>query len=297
MTLKCLVNKHKKCDQERLKLKIDKPQDLEYFRRCKKNLYHCINCDILRQFPTSSLKEIESYYDKDYQVYTGSNNLFLSLLSKIYFYLYRKSIKIKKSDAVLDYGCGTGEILNNLAIEGYKNIYAFDFTKYKNLNSAIKFLEKEKQITNYKYDLIILNHVIEHVPNPYDLISFLKSVLKDDGKIIGQTPNWNDFTFKVFGNYWGPLHQPYHLNIFSKKTMSKLCKNLNLKIEITKALMPTGLSMSLENIIKKKFNLKSRGRLKIYPLLLIFSCFLNFFLNIFNSESSIINFKIEKIPK
>ena len=52
--------------------------------------------------------------------------------------------------------------------------------------------------------------MIEHVLNPNDLLQLLSDVLNKDGKVIGQTPNFNDFTFKIFKQTWGPLHQlPY----------------------------------------------------------------------------------------
>jgi len=59
--------------------------------------------------------------------------------------------------------------------------------------------------------------------------------------------------------------------------------------------MRTRISMSLENIIKKKFQLKNKGKLLIYPFILGFSFLINIFILIFNKEGSIIYFVIKKI--
>ena len=216
----------------------------------------------------------------------------MRFLSKIYFKISSFALKVNKNSYILDYGCGTGEILNNFSKSGYKNLYASDFVRHKNLEKKIKFSKNIEKFKNIKFDLIIINHVIEHVPDPLNFLLKLKSKLKPKGKIIGQTPNYKDFTFNLFGDTWGALHQPYHLNLFSKMSLKKLCSETSFNVKISQAFMPTGISMSLENLIKKFFNIKTKGRLKIYPFLLLGSFFINLFFRIFNNQGSIVNFEI-----
>ena len=106
--------------------------------------------------------------------------------------------------------------------------------------------------------MIILNHIIEHDRNPASLLEKLKKRLSENGVIIGSTPNSEDFFFKIFGRYWGCLHFPYHINIFSKNSLQTLCSKQNLVIDFYYDLQGTGISMSLENIIKYIFKIKKR---------------------------------------
>lgn len=292
MNLKCCIKKKKFCKKNNLKIKIKKPNDYEYFKPVKSLIVECKNCEVLRQQPTPTKTQINSFYDEDYQNYTNSPNILLRFLSKIYFKISSFALKVNKNSYILDYGCGTGEILNNFSKSGYKNLYASDFVRHKNLEKKIKFSKNIEKFKNIKFDLIIINHVIEHVPDPLNFLLKLKSKLKPKGKIIGQTPNYKDFTFNLFGDTWGALHQPYHLNLFSKISLKKLCSESSLNIKISQAFMPTGISMSLENLIKKFFNIKRKGRLKIYPFLILCSLFINLFLRIFNNQGSIVNFEI-----
>lgn len=292
MSLKCCIKKKKFCKKNNLKIKIKKPNDYEYFKPVKSLIVECKNCEVLRQQPTPTKTQINSFYDEDYQNYTNSPNILLRFLSKIYFKISSFALKVNKNSYILDYGCGTGEILNNFSKSGYKNLYASDFVRHKNLEKKIKFSKNIEKFKNIKFDLIIINHVIEHVPDPLNFLLKLKSKLKPKGKIIGQTPNYKDFTFNLFGDTWGALHQPYHLNLFSKISLKKLCSESSLNIKISQAFMPTGISMSLENLIKKFFNIKRKGRLKIYPFLILCSLFINLFLRIFNNQGSIVNFEI-----
>ena len=109
-------------------------------------IVECNNCQVLRQFPTPTKKQINNFYDEDYQNYTNSSNILLKFLSKIYFKISSLTYNINKDSYILDYGCGTGEILNNFSKSGYKNLYASDFIRHKNLEKKIKF---SKNIGNY----------------------------------------------------------------------------------------------------------------------------------------------------
>lgn len=282
------------CNDSDLKVCIEDPKDFEYHKECIAKVYFCQNCNLLIQLPLPSKERIETFYDKDYQAYTTSKNFLLKYLSKIYFKFYKKKITLSKDSNILDFGCGTGEILNNLSEDGYYNLFAFDYVKHDALNKKILFFDNMERLKNFKFDLIILNHVIEHVLDPRELLDFLFGVLKENGKIIGQTPNFDDFTFKLFKETWGPLHQPYHINIFNKKSLQNFCENSSFETKTSQAFMPTGISMSLENQIKKRFRLKTKGRFAIYPFILGISFLINFFILVFNKEGSIINFEIKK---
>ena len=85
MNLKCCIKKKKFCKKNKLKVKIKKPNDYEYFKPVKSLIVECKNCEVLRQQPTPTKTQINSFYDEDYQNYTNSANILLRFLSKIYF--------------------------------------------------------------------------------------------------------------------------------------------------------------------------------------------------------------------
>jgi SAM-dependent methyltransferase len=253
----------------------------------------CSNCNILRQRPIPTSRKISSFYDNNYQNYKESKSIFLTLISKFYYKFFAYFLKVSKNSLILDYGCGTAQVLRNLELMGYKNLYGYDVIKPSLKNTMIKFFDNVEFLKKKKFDLIILNHVIEHVSDPRSLLLFLKTLLKKNGKIIGQTPNYSDLTFVIFGKYWGALHFPYHINLFSRIGLVRLVKKLNLFIKTSPSIMPTGWSMSLENIIKNIFSIKSKGRTKFYSIILILFLPVSIIFYILSGRTSIINFTIQ----
>lgn len=113
-----------------------------------------------------------------------------------------------KDALILDYGCGYGKNLWGLRKEGYINIHGVDIeeTAIKVCHEDglnVKWIDKVSQENpfEYKFDIIILSHVIEHIPKEIIISTLSKirtSFLKSDGKIIVAVPNAQSNT----GCYW-----------------------------------------------------------------------------------------------
>lgn len=126
---------------------------------------------------------------------------------KIPFYL-QKRLPSNKEARILDFGCGFGQILKELRRLGYKNIFGADVDK-----EAIRFCKSQgfsvidisdlnEFVHNYKsyFDMIIMSHVLEHIPKDEIIPTLrkLKQVLKDEGIIFIMVPNAQGNT----GAYW-----------------------------------------------------------------------------------------------
>lgn len=131
---------------------------------------------------------------------------------------------------LLDYGCGSGAYLHQMQALGHK-VVGVDFDPFvveqvRQLTmTALTPDEAAKQDWDDTFDFITLAHVIEHVPNPIELLRKLASWLRPGGRIFIDTPSADALGLQVFGRYWRGLEAPRHLSL---PTRNALISALNL---------------------------------------------------------------------
>jgi 2-polyprenyl-3-methyl-5-hydroxy-6-metoxy-1,4-benzoquinol methylase len=118
---------------------------------------------------------------------------------------------------VLDFGCGTGFVSNTMSQNGfpYSKLVCLD-PSLEMLNVArtklngipnLKFVRSLDEIQNNTFDLIAVNSVLHHFPNPGELIKTLESFLKPGGRIIGgHEPNVG-FTYNSLAMFAAKLYK------------------------------------------------------------------------------------------
>jgi len=162
---------------------------------------------------------------KDFFIY-----LLLLINYPIYLFLDAKirhigSLKGNKN-RLLDLGCGNGEFLVFAKDLGW-DVMGLDVDKGA-VNSALskgvnvqlggmESLNKEDM-----FDMITLNHVIEHVYNPVELIQMCYIHLNPGGKLWLETPNVNSIGLNVYKEYWRGLEPPRHLILYNARVLSIL---------------------------------------------------------------------------
>jgi len=215
--------------------------DDQYFTEEKKyQYYQCKNCEALSIYPIPSNEKLKIIYPQNYYAYKQPEKSFLyrvkAILDKAFFYSVLKGLN--GSVSILDIGGGAGWHLNI-----FKSFYGWNCkTTIIDLDKGAQTLALqnghhyfcgafEKYSTAEKYDLILMLNLIEHVSNPKEILIKAKELLKKNGKIIVQTPNYESLDGKLFKHYnWGGYHCPRHFVLFNQNSFIKLCRNINLKI-------------------------------------------------------------------
>lgn len=128
---------------------------------------------------------------------------------------------IQENTKILELGCGTGRLINELARRYPKlpKIHAVDFfVDPRKLEKGITF--EKQNLENFKmdgtFDLIIMNQVLEHIKNFYGLLESLKNNLSKDGTIYIAVPNRFGFnnTAKIYNSADGP-----HVMLWDKENL------------------------------------------------------------------------------
>jgi len=135
-----------------------------------------------------------------------------------------------KNKNVLDIGCGDGGTSFKLAQLG-ADVIAIDIRpdlsdRFKNTN--IKFYQRSFEnfiITKKEFDIIILQDVLEHVPNPETTIKKIKSLLAKTGIIYISTPNRLSVLNAISDPHW---NLPF-ISLFTRRWVKVFVKNIFLK--------------------------------------------------------------------
>ena len=134
-----------------------------------------------------------------------------------------------QSGRLLDIGCGNGkwlEFMQNLGwlVEGIdSDRFAVDIAKNKGLPVHFGTLETQNYSDNH-FDAITMNHVIEHVHQPFRLLLECKRVLKPAGSLVVVTPNGESWGHSLFRSAWLHLDPPRHLYVFSPRSLLRIAE-------------------------------------------------------------------------
>ncbi len=137
---------------------------------------------------------------------------------------------------LLDFGCGDGSFMEFMRSFGWA-VYGIEPDSARSVadsRSKCVYQSIQDLVNNVdvKFDVIILSHVIEHLPDPYSLIKELKKLCTNKGRVIITTPNATSLGASIFGRYWRGLEPPRHFNIFTKKSLIEVLEKSGYQITL-----------------------------------------------------------------
>ena len=136
-----------------------------------------------------------------------------------------------KPGRLLEIGCGNGQRLSlfqsrGWMVKGQEVDQKAARQVYDRFGIKV-YLAKLEQLglRETTYDAIIMNHVIEHVHDPVDLLKECRRLLKPGGLLVAITPNIESRGHRISHSCWRGLEPPRHLRIFSANTLRKLAQH------------------------------------------------------------------------
>jgi|SRR6185437_14129348 len=229
--------------------------DNEYGLPYKNTYYYCYNCHCFFQVPMPDLKTLAGYYPANYHS-MDNKSLIGKMKSGSRLRRLHKLIEKRNKFTLLDYGCGDGSFLAFVAekkpeaqLYGYEIGEKDEVIKRGNniiiYKGSVDFMLKNIPLCT----IITMNHVIEHLPDPYETVNGLASKLEAGGVLEGQTPNTDSVERSIFGIKWAGFHAPRHTVVFSKRSLQILFKRIGLTgVAVTVAFNPAGYGISFPTL-------------------------------------------------
>lgn len=162
-------------------------------------------------------------------------NLLGALVQYLYPVDYSAFKEVSKSDAILDIGCGQGELLKWLNMLGYTNLEGvepFIDDDYEDEN-GIKIFKSEvcDFKPQHKYKLISFMHSLEHIYNVKEVLDAVSKWVDEDGKIAITIPFFSNYYWKKYGIFLHILDPPRHFYIHTKKSICLLMEEMGFELK------------------------------------------------------------------
>jgi len=161
----------------------------------------CDNCGLVFLTPRICDDFLSTFYERDYRKLYGSKDAsdeaYLSRSLRrgesIVSFLSGKNITESVDKVAVEIGCGVGGILRVIQNKGWSAVGCdydadcIESAKESGINAFVGGIEEliDRKI---KADLIILSHVLEHLPDPVDFLQNVKRILSRDGVIYLEVP-------------------------------------------------------------------------------------------------------------
>jgi len=135
---------------------------------------------------------------------------------------------------VLDIGCGPGWLLSALD-PGWKK-HGVEISAAAAEHAARHgeiFIGpfEDAAFEPRSFDLIVMYHVIEHLPDPVEALALALELLRPGGQLLLGTPDFDSGCARRFGNQYRMLHDPTHISLFSNDSMHRCLRDAGFQID------------------------------------------------------------------
>lgn len=210
------------------------------------DVLRCSTCDFIYAYPMHErmLALEQAYYDdpERYSATAGSDSsaMYQTRLDLVAAY--------KAGGTLLDVGAGKGEFLALARDAGWKVEGVEPSTSFRRyamdrhgIECHAGYLGDSALLAEHSFDVITLNHVLEHVERPHGFLEMTRRYLKADGVVFIEVPNCDsyflraaDLYFRLKGLTWSsrlsPFHPPFHRFGFTRRSLTELLERSGFRV-------------------------------------------------------------------
>lgn len=190
----------------------------------------CTKCGQVRTIASNNALHKQYYSKEDIQVYLENENKFRDIFKRIVSFIR----KYKNKGRLLEIGAGVGLLVDEANHSGFtaRGIEP----SLEAVKAAKKFFDVhlEQKLFNksdikIQEDVVILNHVLEHIAEPRQMIRDVTQILNKRGLLVIGVPNFENFISWIKKGKWQSLIPDQHVWHFSQKTLDNLILSFGYK--------------------------------------------------------------------
>ena len=204
------------------------------------HIVECSRCALIRIDPIPSAAEAATFYPDKYWWKPDSSTS--GRLAEIYRQLvlidhaHFVTHDIDRAGLILDVGCGGGSLVHALRKRGLKAfgldpaVGAARSAHERYGPNVVRGMVPQAPFKPGTFSTITLCRVLEHVPDPIELLKGLGRLLQPGGKLFVQIPNAACWQFLLLGKRWSGLDAPRHLIHFRTADLEEILEATGFEV-------------------------------------------------------------------
>ncbi len=194
----------------------------------KQQIAECQKCGLVRTTGEQSV-DYKNYHRDE--VYDEFSQYFRNIFKKRFDTLTKHK---KNPGKILDIGAATGNLLALFQDRGWEawGIEPSNSAKIaqkKNLKILQSNFEVAK-LPKIHFDIVVMNHTLEHVEDPVAVLTKIYSILKMGGLVYIDVPNFGSLSSELAGRGWKYLLPNEHVHHFTPDSLQKCIRKSGFSI-------------------------------------------------------------------
>jgi SAM-dependent methyltransferase len=134
---------------------------------------------------------------------------------------------------ILDVGCGRGALLRELHGAGFTNLTGVDpfIRETTEPYPGLTIYKSELEDLAGRFDLVMLNHSLEHMPRQAHQVGHVARLLAPDGRAIIRVPLGDSVAREKYQEFWFQWDAPRHFYLHSVGSVRRLLEGAGLILE------------------------------------------------------------------
>jgi SAM-dependent methyltransferase len=145
---------------------------------------------------------------------------------------FLKPLGLRFDQPILDVGCGSGRGLLEMHYAGFSNLTGIDSYIKDDIYypGGVVVLKRTLDEVHSNYDLVMLHHTFEHVPDPLGTLQDIHRLLNKGRFALLRLPVAQSYAWRVYGTDWVQLDAPRHLFLHTEKSIRLLAQRAGFEV-------------------------------------------------------------------